>query len=91
MILSGLAETILRWVLSCAFAIIVLCGSGYFFYNGFHEIVDRFQGDYLHSSYLMGIVVLAFGVVILIIGALLVGITNPVLCNYIIVPAPPTV
>lgn len=91
MILIGLAETILRWVLSCAFAIIVLCGSGYFFYEGFHEIVDRFQGDYLHSSYLMGIVSIAFGVIILIVGALLTGIINPVLCNYIIVPTPPTV
>lgn len=90
MILSGLAETILRWVLSCAFAIIVLCGSGYFFYNGFHEIVDRFQGDYC-SSYLMGIVSIAFGVVILITGALLVGVINPILYNYIIVPDPVTV
>lgn len=91
MILSGLAETILRWVLSCAFGIIILCASGYFFYNGFNEIVERFQGDYLSSSYLMGIVCIAFGVVILIVGAMLTGIINPVLCNYIIVPTPPTV
>lgn len=91
MILSGLAETILRWVLSCAFGIIILCGTGYFFYNGFNEIIERFQGDYLSSSYLMGIVSIAFGVVILIVGALLVGIINPVLCNYIIVPTPTTV
>lgn len=90
MILSGLAENILRWVLSCAFAIIVLCASGYFFYNGFHEIVERFRGDD-YSSYLMGIVCIAFGVVILIVGAMLTGIINPVLCNYIIVPTPPTV
>lgn len=91
MILSGLAETIFRWVLSCALGIIVLCGSGYFFYHGFNEVIERFQGDYLYSSYLMGIVSIAFGVIILIVGALLVGITNPVLYNYIIVPAPTTV
>lgn len=91
MILSGLAQTILRWVLSCAFAIIVLCASGYFFYHGFSEIIERFQGDYLYSSYLMGIVSIACGIIILIIGALFVGVTNPVLYNYIIVPAPTTV
>lgn len=90
MILSGIAETILRWVLSCAFAIIVLCASGYFFYHGFNEVIERFRGDD-YSSYLMGIVSIAFGVVILILGALIVGITNPVLYNYIIVPTPPTV
>lgn len=90
MILNGLAETILRWVLSCAFGIIILCASGYFFYNGFNEIVERFRGEYC-SSYLMGIVCIAFGVVILIVGALVTGIINPILYNYIVVPTPPTV
>lgn len=90
MILSGFAETIFRWVLSCALGIIILCASGYFFYIGFNEIIERIQGDFLASA-LMGIVSVAFGVVILIVGALLVGIINPVLYNYIIVPAPTTV